>query len=64
MRGKGCGPRGQRALDAEGRRRRATADRRVRMLLATVAVCYGVQGTMHYARCRTPAIPYYYWRMC
>ena len=33
MRGQGRGPRGQRALDAEGGRRRATADRRIRVLL-------------------------------
>jgi hypothetical protein len=36
--------RGQRALDAEGGRRRATADRRIRMLLITA--CYGMQGTI------------------
>jgi hypothetical protein len=41
MRGQGRGPRGQRALDAEGGRRRATADRRIRMLLTTVF--YGMQ---------------------
>jgi hypothetical protein len=45
MRGQGRGPRGQRDLDAEGGRRRATADRRTRVLLATVF--YGaMQGTM------------------
>jgi hypothetical protein len=43
MRGQGRGPRGQRALDAEGGRRRATADRQTRMLLA--AACYGIQET-------------------
>jgi hypothetical protein len=36
VRGQGRGPQGQRALDAEGGRRRATADRRIRMLLASV----------------------------
>jgi hypothetical protein len=43
MRGQGRGPRGQRALDAEGGRGRrlATADRRTRMLLTIV--CYGIQ---------------------
>ena len=40
MRGRGRGPRRQRALNAEGgERRRATADRRPRVLLATS--CHG-----------------------
>jgi hypothetical protein len=47
MRGQDRGPRGQRALDAEGGRRQATADRRIRMLLTTA--CYGMQGTMSVA---------------
>jgi hypothetical protein len=38
MRGQGRGPRGQYDLDAEGGRRRATADRRTRVLL-TAALC-------------------------
>ena len=46
MRWQGRGPRGQRALDVEGGRRRATADRRIRvLLLLTTAVCYGIRET-------------------
>jgi hypothetical protein len=61
MRGQDCGPRGQRALDAECGRRRATADRQMRMLLIT-AHCMRPMEYRKLVPCH-PLLFYYYFRM-